>query len=115
MAAAENDWKKRLGVVYSTDPGYNYDKEEKEEEESLSPEKQDLKVRLEKKGRKGKTVSIVSGFKGNSEDLEALGKELKKKLGTGGSVVEGEILIQGDFRQRIKDYLSSQGYKIRGG
>ncbi len=115
MAKEENDWKKRLGVVYSTNPDFDYNREEHKEEETLPPDKQNLRVRIEKKGRKGKTVSILSGFKGSQSDLEDLSKELKKKLGTGGSTDQGEILIQGDFRQRILDYLVSSGYRAKMG
>lgn len=115
MAKEENDWKKRLGVVYSTNPEFDYKKDNSSEEETLPPEKQNFRVRIERKGRKGKTVSIVSGFKGSETKLEELSKELKKKLGTGGSVVEGEILVQGDFRQRIVDYLLATGYKAKMG
>ncbi|MCF8381429.1 MAG: translation initiation factor [Bacteroidales bacterium] len=111
--AAENDWKKRLGVVYSTGDNFNYDKGESEEAETLPPQKQKLIISLDKKQRKGKTVSLITGFVGKSEDLEELGKELKKKCGTGGSAKDGEIIIQGDFRTRLSEILVKDGYTIK--
>jgi len=111
--AAENDWKKRLGVVYSTGDNFNYDSGDSEEEETLPPQKQKLIISLDKKQRKGKTVSLISGFIGKNEDLEELGKELKKKCGTGGSAKDGEIIIQGDFRNRLAEILKNDGYNIK--
>lgn len=110
---AENDWKKRLGVVYSTGNNFNYDKGESEQQETLAPQKQKLIISLDKKQRKGKTVSLITGFIGKNEDLEELGKELKKKCGTGGSAKEGEIIIQGDFRKRLGEILEKAGYTIK--
>lgn len=111
--AADNDWKKRLGVVYSTNSDFDYDSGEQQEEESLPPEKQKLQIRLDKKQRKGKSVSLITGFVGNSSDLDELGKLLKKKCGTGGSSKDGEIIIQGDFRTRLKEILEKDGYQVK--
>lgn len=105
-----NDWKSRLNIVYSTNPDFRY--EEEEEEEVATPEKrqQKLRVSIEKKGRGGKTVTVVSGFTGSEDALKELGKLLKTKCGVGGSVKDGDILIQGEFRQRIIDLLKEEGY-----
>lgn len=110
---SDNDWKKRLGVVYSTNENYDYNTGEENEENTLPPEKQNLIISLDRKQRRGKSVSLISGFTGNSEDLNELGKELKKKCGTGGSVKDGEIIIQGDFRERIKELLEKEGYRVK--
>lgn len=110
-----NDWKKRLGTVYSTNPDFNYEEEELHEEETLEPSKQNLIVRLDKKNRKGKAVSLVQGFIGNVDDLKDLAKELKTKLGVGGSVKDGEIVIQGDFRDKIVKVLTDMSYKAKRG
>ena len=113
----DSDWKKRLGVVYSTDPGFSYEKEGKEEELTLAPGQQKLYVSLDRKNRKGKSVTVLEGFVGTTEDLKELGKELKSKCGVGGTVKEGLIIIQGDFRNRIFALLREKGYnvKLKGG
>ncbi len=108
-----NDWKKRLGTVYSTNPDFNYEKENEPEQETLPPKQQKLIVSLDRKQRKGKSVTLVTGFIGKEEDLKELGKMLKAKCGAGGSVKEGEIIVQGDFRSRIMEILQQEGYKVK--
>jgi translation initiation factor 1 len=103
--------KKSGGIVYSTNPDFRIP--EDEEAVSLPPDRQQLYVWLESKGRGGKTVSLVKGFNGKNNDLEDLAKALKGLCGTGGSVKDGEILIQGDFRDKIMAWLSSRGYKVK--
>ena len=105
-----NDWKDRLNVVYSTNPDFRYETAEDEEAETLLKNQQKLRVSMEKKGRGGKTVTLIKGFIGSEEDCKELGKLLKSKCGVGGSVKEGEIIIQGDFKQRIIDLLKVEGY-----
>ena len=108
-----NDWKDRLGVVFSTNPDFRYEHDQEDEAETLSPNKQDLRVTLDKKQRKGKSVTLVTGFIGKEDDLKELGKLLKTKCGVGGTVKEGEILIQGDFREKILEILKKEGYKAK--
>ncbi|MDR1524007.1 MAG: translation initiation factor [Tannerella sp.] len=105
-----NDWKDRLGMVYSTNPDFRYDTGDKPEEETLPEEKQALRISLDRRNRGGKTVTLISGFRGNSNDLAALGKLLKVKCGAGGSVKDGEIIIQGDFRRKVAEVLAKEGY-----
>lgn len=107
------DWKERLGVVYSTNPDFDYSKEEDSEQETLAPGKQDLRVCLDKKNRKGKAVTLVTGFVGQEDDLKALGKLLKSKCGVGGSTKDGEIMVQGDFRDQVMQILQKEGYKVK--
>lgn len=107
-----NDWKNRLGVIYSTNPDYSYQTDAEAEEETLPNEKQRLRITLDKRNRSGKVVTLISGFRGTSEDLTALGKLLKTRCGTGGSAKEGEIIIQGDMRQKVRTILSEEGYKV---
>ncbi len=105
-----NDWKERLNIVYSTNPDFAYDKGEEPETETLPKQQQKLRVSIEKKGRGGKTVTVIKGFTGTENDLKDLGKLLKTKCGVGGSTKDGEVLIQGEFRQRIIDLLKAEGY-----
>lgn len=110
---AKKEHKGRSGVVYSTSEEFNYSYEGEDEAETLPADKQKLKVLLDSKGRAGKTVTVVTGFVGTAADLEDLGKKLKNKLGVGGSVKEGEVLIQGDFRARLVPLLNEMGYKVK--
>lgn len=106
----KNDWKDRLNIVYSTNPNYNYESEEIEAQETIAPEKQNLRVQLDKKNRGGKIVTLITGFIGTEDDLKELGKFLKTKCGVGGTAKEGEIVIQGDFKQKILELLIKEGY-----
>ena len=103
----------KRGFVYSTDPGFSFEEEKHEELDTLPFSQQKLKISLDKKQRAGKAVTLVSGFVGRSEDLEELGKKLKTFCGTGGSVKDGEIIIQGDQRQKVTDWLNKNGFKIK--
>lgn len=106
--------KKNLtGVIYSTNPDFEYLYEEEEIIETLPPQQQTLKIQLDKKQRAGKQVSLIINFVGTEEDLNALCKELKTKCGVGGSCKDGEILLQGDHRDKITQYLQSKGYKTK--
>ena len=108
-----NDWKDRLGVVYSTGSDFDYQHNKEDEEETLLPVKQNLRVSLDKKQRKGKAVTLITGFIGKKEDLKELGKKLKSRCGVGGTVKDGEIIIQGDFRTRVMELLKLDGYKVK--
>ena len=101
------------GMVFSTDPDYKSEEDHTEEEASVSPTNQKLYVSYDKKQRKGKVVTLIEGFEGPFEDLEKLGKHLKSKCGAGGTVKDGEIIIQGNFVQKIMDMLEKDGYKVK--
>jgi translation initiation factor 1 len=110
----ENNWKERLNVVYSTNPDFQYETATEEEPDTLPIEKQALRISLDKRNRGGKQVTLITGFTGKEEDLQALGKFLKTKCGVGGSAKGNEIIIQGDFRDKIKNILIDAGYiKVR--
>lgn len=112
---ADNDWKKRLGVVYSTNPDFKYEKETDTETETPEPSAQKLTVTIDRRNRGGKQVTLVTGFAGKAEDLAELGRTLKVKCGVGGSAKDGEITIQGDFRDKVTALLQEMGYKAKRG
>lgn len=107
-----NDWKERLGVVFSTNPDFQYETTEESEATTLPPQQQNLKVWLDRlKG--GRVATVVRGFVGSTEDIEALGKDLKRRCGVGGTVKDGEIIIQGDHRERVVQLLAEAGYRCK--
>ena len=106
----EIDRKKRIGVVYSTNPDYEYSDDSQEEADTLPKNQQKLRLNMERAGRGGKTVTLVKGFIGSEEDIAVLCKLLKQKCGVGGSVKDGEIIIQGDHRQRLVEILKKEGF-----
>jgi translation initiation factor 1 len=105
--------KNRINVVYSTNPDYKYETEHNDEDQTLAPSQQNLRVLLDKKQRKGKAVTLITGFIGTEDDLKELGKIIKMKCGVGGTVKEGEIMIQGDFRSKALEILFQLGYKAK--
>lgn len=104
---------KPAGVIYSTNPDFKYSYDTAEEPETLPPQQQNLRVSLDRKQRGGKQVTLVTGFTGKTADLESLGKLLKNKCGTGGTVKDHEILVQGDFRATVLELLLKMGYKAK--
>jgi translation initiation factor 1 len=100
----------RHGFVYSTDPSFQFQPEEEPVSETLPPKQQKLKIRLDTKHRGGKAVTLVEGFAGREDDLQELGKQLKTVCGTGGSAKDGEIIVQGDNRDKILQWLQKNGY-----
>ncbi len=100
-------------IIYSTNPDYSYDFDNNEMVETLPPSQQNLKVWLDRKQRKGKVVTLIKGFVGNDDDLKGLAKILKTKCGGGGSAKDGEIIIQGDHREKIMSILTAEGYKAK--
>lgn len=111
--AKKNDWKNRDGVVYSTNSDFNYQYQQQEPENTVSPKQENLKVQLDKSMRAGKQVTLVTGFTGKTGDIEILGKLLKTKCGVGGSVKDREIIIQGDHRDKVVQILIKEGYKAK--
>lgn len=109
----KNDWKKRDGIVYSTDSSFDYNYQSNDESTTLPPQQQNLKVSLDKSMRAGKQVTLVNGFVGTNADLDQLGKTLKSKCGVGGSAKDGQIIIQGDHRDKIVQLLIREGYKAK--
>lgn len=101
------------GIVYSTNPDFEYSFEKTVTPETSPNNQQDLRVMLDKKQRAGKAVTLITGFVGKTEDLEKLGKKLKTQCGVGGTVKDGIILIQGDFRDKIIRILDAEGYKVK--
>ena len=106
----KNDWKDRLNIVYSTNPDFAYSTDEKEEIETLPKQQQKLRVSIEKNHRGGKAVTIVKNFIGTEDDMKELGRLLKTKCGVGGSTKDGEILVQGEFKEKIIELLKKEGY-----
>lgn len=110
---ADNDWKSRLGMVYSTNPDFEYRTDEPEEAETLPAARQQLRVWLDRKQRGGKQVTLIRGFVGTQADLADLARLLKNRCGVGGSAKEGEIIIQGDHRDRVVEIMQQNGYRCK--
>ena len=114
MKKKNNDWKKRDGVVYSTSDDFQFQlKELFQTDQEDMPLKQEFKVQLDKKNRRGKHVTLITGFRGTEKDLRELGKELKSKCGVGGSAKDAEILIQGDHRDKVIKMLQDKGHQVK--
>ncbi len=109
----KNERKNRINVVYSTNPDYNYEYFQEEIIETLPPEQQSLRVQYDSKQRKGKTVTLIQGFIGSENDLKELAKLLKNKCGTGGSVKDGEIIIQGEVKEKVLRILKDEHYRAK--
>jgi len=108
------DWKEQLGsVVYSTNPNFKIENDDDDQDDSLDPKQQDLRVMLDKKSRAGKVVTLITGYQGSANELTDLAKFLKTKCGVGGSAKDGEIILQGDFRDKVLEMLHNKGYKAK--
>jgi len=105
--------KKAVGVVYSTNPDFQYQYDEEPEAETLPAAKQRLRVQIDRHHRGGKTVTLVTGFVGTDDDLQQLGRLLKNKCGVGGSAKDGEIIVQGEHLDKVKQLLIAEGYNVR--
>ncbi len=112
MKKQKKNFSESNGFVYSTNPNFNFE-EKNEQEETVLPANQKLKVRLDAKNRAGKLVTLIEGFVGTNYDLEELGKKLKSSCGTGGSAKDGEIIIQGDQKERVLQWLLKNGYSAK--
>lgn len=110
MGTKDNDWKARLGMVYSTNPDFQFETEQEDEPDTVEKDRQKLRVFIEKKNRGGKTATVVKGFIGKEDDRKALTKLLKTKCGVGGSCKDGEIIIQGEIREKVIELLKKEGY-----
>jgi len=108
-----NNKKNRSGIVYSTNDDFEYDYDQQNEQDTLPPSEQYLSIQLDKKARAGKKVTLIEGFVGREDDLKALGKLLKNKCGAGGSAKNNEIIIQGDFRDKVLNVLDAEGYNAK--
>lgn len=100
------------GIMFSTNPDFHFD-EPDETTEILTPQQQDLRILLDRKNRGGKVVTLITGFIGSEDELQSLTKALKVKCGVGGAAKDGEIVLQGDFREKVFIYLQKEGYKIK--
>lgn len=105
--------KNRIDVVYSTNPNFSFDHEEEEEQETLAPKDQLLYISIDRKQRGGKEVTLVEGFVGSDDDLKELGKWLRTKCGVGGSAKDGEIIVQGNFKDKVAQMLEEKGYRVK--
>lgn len=101
------------GIMFSTDPDFVFETQQDEEQVALPNSQQDLRVQLDRKNRGGKTVTLVTGFIGTAADLEKLTKTLKTKCGVGGSAKDDEIILQGDFKEKVFLFLQKEGYKVK--
>ena len=101
------------GIMYSTDPSYSYENPDAAPEENIASNQQDLRVTLDRKNRGGKAVTLITGYRGTADNLEVLAKMLKTRCGVGGAAKDGEIIIQGDFRDKVILILQKEGYKVK--
>ena len=113
MLMSDNDWKSRLGMVYSTDPNFQYRTAGEDGGQSVPAAQQDLRVWLDRSHRAGKCVTLVRGFRGPDSELKELATMLKSRCGVGGSAKDGEVIVQGDHRERVLDILIKAGYKAK--